>query len=720
MSTENNAYNYTGDRPITEEKDDKLGFSTLADQIALSLTQAKIENGFVVGIEGEWGSGKSSLINLIKNKIEKEQNIIIVDFKPWLVGNRDILINALFYEFVTALKEYFPYNEIEKNFKSFIKAAEDGFPKIKLFKFLTNWTTFFLKKMNSIFHISCIDIFIEFLYRITLEDSISNVKNQLTTIFQDIDRRIIVVIDDLDRLDPSEAVEVLRLVRSVADFPNVTYVLSYDRDILCKAVEEQIKIDSGQSYLEKIIQLTIPLFLPNFSDLLSWFKDELSSLAPGLPSYQKTLIHISSANEGWHRIKTPRVLIKILDSIRFYLPYVKKYNLNLGDFIWLQIIKNDNPDLYNWIENYCKNVFYYSLFGGGGFPDKKTKELEELNIILDKVSGKQKYNILFSHYLPSVNTDDQYNLDIYVDGCNPLKNYHSIKFRRLRSINHFYLYFYPRKKSFIFSPEEENKIFNRLEESLEEAESVLMDLCSAVFTDSLNKASLLLQWILEGVYDVNPMIVHNIIMAMSNIMDNVIKKHKDINIFNSFLCNFFKENINKNSNYVSRFFKNGAAIGWISLVFRSEFWAHGQGGGHKQSESEWLLDEEKLDKIISIMKERYLHLSKEQIFQNVRGWVILEAWKSVDNTEFKKFWDSNTKEDLDFIKMIEYLFDEAGYSKTHELYKLLKMPDLDGNEDNPTFYKTTLRIESLKNDHDLGDRAIYLSKKIGKVSYKKS
>ncbi|TQL14970.1 KAP-like P-loop domain-containing protein [Zymomonas mobilis] len=320
MNTKNNAYNYTGDRPITEEKDDKLGFSALADQIALSLTQAKIEDGFVVGIEGEWGSGKSSLINLIKNKIEKEQDIIIVDFKPWLVGNRDILIDALFCEFVTALKEYFPYNEIAKNFKSFIKAAEDGFPKIKLLtvtKYPVNLITFFLKKINAISYSACIDIIIEFLYSITSEKSLSNLKNQLTTIFQDIGRRIIVVIDDLDRLDPSEAIEVLRLVRSVADFPNVTYVLSYDRNILCKAIEEQIKIDSGQSYLEKIIQLTIPLFLPNFSDLLSWFKDELYSLVPRLPSYQKLSIDISLASEGWHRVKTPRVLIKILDSIRF-------------------------------------------------------------------------------------------------------------------------------------------------------------------------------------------------------------------------------------------------------------------------------------------------------------------------------------------------------------------------------------------------------------------
>ncbi|WP_141920731.1 hypothetical protein [Zymomonas mobilis] len=84
----------------------------------------------------------------------------------------------------------------------------------------------------------------------------------------------------------------------------------------------------------------------------------------------------------------------------------------MGDFVWLQIIKNDDPDLYNWIENYCKNVFYYSLFGEGGFPDKKTEELESLKKILSKVSGKQKYNIDFSHYLPCVNTDEQYNLDI--------------------------------------------------------------------------------------------------------------------------------------------------------------------------------------------------------------------------------------------------------------------------------------------------------------------
>ncbi|TQL14968.1 hypothetical protein FBY58_1835 [Zymomonas mobilis] len=240
-----------------------------------------------------------------------------------------------------------------------------------------------------------------------------------------------------------------------------------------------------------------------------------------------------------------------------------------------------------------------------------------------------------------------------------------------------------------------------------------MDLSSTIFTESLNKASLLLQWIMEGIYDIEPIAIRNIIIAMSNIMDNNIENNSNSSKFNLFSDNFFKKNINKD---FSNLFKDGKAICWLSFYFRNEFWAHGRGGGSKTSESEWRFKEEALDKIIPIMKQRYLLLSKEQIFQNIRGWIILEAWKNIDNAGFKKFWNANTKEDEGFIQMMEYLYGKGGYSRTPELYNLLKMPDLDGSQENPTFSETISRIESLKDDPHLGDRSRSLLEKIGTVS----
>jgi hypothetical protein len=68
-------------------------------------------------------------------------------------------------------------------------------------------------------------------------------------------RRIVVFIDDLDRLEPTEIAEVLRLVRAVADFPNVIYVLSYDSNAVTSALEAVLEIEDGTEYLEKFIQV---------------------------------------------------------------------------------------------------------------------------------------------------------------------------------------------------------------------------------------------------------------------------------------------------------------------------------------------------------------------------------------------------------------------------------------------------------------------------------
>ena len=72
-------------------------------------------------------------------------------------------------------------------------------------------------------------------------------------------KRILVVIDDIDRLVAEEIRQVFRLVKSVANFPNVTYLLAFDKEVAIKAIAE-LQHTSGEDYLEKIVQ--VPFELP--------------------------------------------------------------------------------------------------------------------------------------------------------------------------------------------------------------------------------------------------------------------------------------------------------------------------------------------------------------------------------------------------------------------------------------------------------------------------
>ncbi|HKX35479.1 MAG TPA: P-loop NTPase fold protein, partial [Rhizorhapis sp.] len=93
--------NYTvkGDRALSPGDEDKLGFREVAKRIATALVDRASEDGLVIGIEGAWGSGKSSLLFLIGEELEKlpeDRKPAVINFRPWLIGNRDALITSLF------------------------------------------------------------------------------------------------------------------------------------------------------------------------------------------------------------------------------------------------------------------------------------------------------------------------------------------------------------------------------------------------------------------------------------------------------------------------------------------------------------------------------------------------------------------------------------------------------------------------------------------------
>ncbi|MFC4593232.1 P-loop NTPase fold protein [Sphingobium tyrosinilyticum] len=75
---------------------DRFGFAALAERIADLLTTQAANRRFVFGLEGKWGSGKSSLLALTLKRLRKMDvmKAAAVEFRPWLVGDRDQLLFA--------------------------------------------------------------------------------------------------------------------------------------------------------------------------------------------------------------------------------------------------------------------------------------------------------------------------------------------------------------------------------------------------------------------------------------------------------------------------------------------------------------------------------------------------------------------------------------------------------------------------------------------------
>lgn len=94
---------YYSDKPIGSKKDDRLGRSGFAALLAQSLLNLNIQDTFTVGLFGKWGSGKTSIVNMMLSEIEERQKnypktekLIAVHFEPWNFSDTDQLLSQFF------------------------------------------------------------------------------------------------------------------------------------------------------------------------------------------------------------------------------------------------------------------------------------------------------------------------------------------------------------------------------------------------------------------------------------------------------------------------------------------------------------------------------------------------------------------------------------------------------------------------------------------------
>ena len=76
-------------------------------------------------------------------------------------------------------------------------------------------------------------------------------------------RRVLILIDDVDRLEKSEIHALFRLVKLTADFKYTSYILAFDKDVVAASLQDRYSStvsNAGEAFLEKIIQ--VPLHLP--------------------------------------------------------------------------------------------------------------------------------------------------------------------------------------------------------------------------------------------------------------------------------------------------------------------------------------------------------------------------------------------------------------------------------------------------------------------------
>ena len=157
-------------------------------------------------------------------------------------------------------------------------------------------------------------------------------------------KRFLIVIDDIDRLSPEEALLIFRLVKSVGRLPNVIYLLVYDRDLAESIIAERYPSE-GPHYLEKIVQAPFELPEPLHSELCNQLLEQIFAIC-GSPA-EDDIVRFMNVfyNVVAPEVKMPRDLTRLANMFSVTWPAVKN-EVDLGDFIGLETFRLRRPKLY--------------------------------------------------------------------------------------------------------------------------------------------------------------------------------------------------------------------------------------------------------------------------------------------------------------------------------------------------------------------------------------
>lgn len=419
------------DNPIESVKKDILGRSHFAHSIAKTICDWQGEDSFVIGLYGAWGSGKSSIKNIaiehiLSDAIPIEKRPLVLEFNPWQFTEQDKLSYAFFNQLAAGLS-YKDKSEQAKILADQLRSYGKFLATLQYFSNLMPYLlTFFLLIIGLlIFGLSFFSnlkvliqvgrvigvffaiaaLFLLFFKKVALAASnflleysrityktLSQVKNDLANLIKNQGRKILVIIDDIDRLNQKEITQVFQLIKLNADFPRTVYLVLFDPGVVEKCLNEQPGI-SGKDYLKKIVQVSFDVPEVSEGKIVDILLKEIDLIIKDLPDKCWN-------NTRWGNIfhagfkqffKSLRDVKRYLNSLEFNMSLLKKrgfIEVNPVDFIGIEAIRVFVPEAYEMLR---ENKFLFTEVDslhldttGLGAKKRRTRQ-EEIESLFNKI-----------------------------------------------------------------------------------------------------------------------------------------------------------------------------------------------------------------------------------------------------------------------------------------------------------------------------------------------
>ncbi|MEI6634282.1 MAG: P-loop NTPase fold protein [Chlamydiota bacterium] len=390
MNIQNKSHPFSADRPIKTRAEDELGRYEFAHSLAEAIRLWKGEDSLVIGLFGQWGQGKTSVKNMILEHLHdhKEFAPYIIEFNPWQWSGQSQIASAFFDEISTTLGR----NNSEKN------AAERAakwrqwaillnicqqttgslkrvIPYILWFLAITCGVTGFInypivryisRGLASIFALlggilQCSSGLAEAVAKYLEEKcrwgakKLEVVHDELWTLMNEQSKPVLVVLDDIDRLLPDEIRLVFQLVKSNADFPNMIYLLLFQRDYVENVMEQAMggkEIIRGRDFLEKIINVGFDLPLIEHVKIIQFLSRQINKVFQNIDITEEETHRMGNIFIGELRCYfiNLRDVKRFLGSLEFHLNLLRPQGIlevNSTDLIAIETLRVFEPGVYS-------------------------------------------------------------------------------------------------------------------------------------------------------------------------------------------------------------------------------------------------------------------------------------------------------------------------------------------------------------------------------------
>ena len=299
---------------------DLLNRRGIINELYKSIITCKSNSAFVIGLEGAWGSGKTTIINNVKKNLKGDENIIIIDsFDPWIYGTQNALLMAMYDSILRETGVRYSIYHEKRIIKSLSNLLVDRYSAGNV--------------MQNLFFSQHSDY-----------EEAKEIIARLKQYVERTNKSIVFIVDNMDRAEGNNIIFLLKLIGTVFDLPNIIYLLSYDRNRINEILKDTTQINP--KYVEKIINQEISVPLLQEEQLRKVYSACIYNILESYGMEKEEILDLQPITEViFANVKDLRMFKRMINSV-FVSVFCQENNLYKRDLLGLEVIRFIQPELY--------------------------------------------------------------------------------------------------------------------------------------------------------------------------------------------------------------------------------------------------------------------------------------------------------------------------------------------------------------------------------------